>query len=467
MNNRMPFAFSGLLASIVLITPLMAAEPAGHWVGVVETPGSDFPLELELGLDDEVWSADLIFPQEGNFRITADSVDVEGRELSVEAIDGAMTLSARFEGDRLQGKATNRGNVGDLRLARSGSPAATELLADRRASMKEMRDRPFEQVGTGPGMDRLDRERVDALVEKASSSFTTAMVILARGEVAGEWLRDGESRPIEAMSVTKAVLNLVFGRLYTLGRIESLDQPVHEYFDQWGEGQRSRITIRHLLTHTSGLDPAMPTTELYQSGDFVRFALEAPMQAPPGTEVSYNNNTPNLLAAIAEEAAGEPLDEFLAGDLFAKLGIEEFGWSRDPAGNPHGMAGLQIHARDLARLGQLALDRGRWNDEQLIDASWFRESFSRATGEAEPAGMLAESAPVIGLLWFLHVAQEDGEEHVVGASHAGFLGQYLVLDFTNRLVAVRMIESSPAYDPETDGFRSFPDKVRSLVDPLH
>jgi len=453
-----------LFATILLATPAMAGDRAGHWVGMMDTPDGVFPLEVELHYDEGSWSADLIFPREGDFRVAAESVELADNELSITAPGGGMSLSGMFDGDRLQGQAVNQGNVAGLQLARAGSEAAERLADKQRKAMQDLRNRPFDKVDAGPGLDKLNHDEVDALVETASGNLTSGLVLRVDGQLAGEWLRDGQSRPIEAMSVTKAVVNLIFGRLYTLGRIDSLDKPVHEFFPDWSEGRQSKITLHHLLNHTSGLDPAMPTRDLYQSGDFVRFALDAPMQADPGTEVSYNNNAPNLLAAIAEDLAGEPLDEFLAGDLFGKLGISEFGWSRDQAGNPHGMSGLQIHPRDLARLGQLALDRGSWNNGQLIDDEWFQWSFSLATGDARPTGVLAEREAVIGLLWFLQVDDNDGDEQVVGASHGGYLGQYLVVDFENRLVAVRMIESSPAYEPETDSFRDFPGYLPAMAE---
>lgn len=70
----------------------------------------------------------------------------------------------------------------------------------------------------------------------------------------------------------------------------------------------------------------------------------------------------------------------------------------------------------------------------------------------------------MGLLWFLDAEDGSSGERIVGANHSGYLGQYLVLDLVNRVVAVRLIEASPAYDPERDAFRDFPERVLELAD---
>lgn len=138
-----------------------------------------------------------------------------------------------------------------------------------------------------------------------------------------------------------------------LGLLDSLDTPVHEFYPEWSEEPYSGITVRHLLNHTSGLESPMPTDPIYASDGFVRFALESDLETSPGEEMVYNNCATNLLAGLVGEAAGSRLDRFLGEELFGPMGITDFSWSLDDAGNPHGMAGFQVRPEDLARLGQL------------------------------------------------------------------------------------------------------------------
>jgi CubicO group peptidase (beta-lactamase class C family) len=375
------------------------------------------------------------------------------------------------------------------------------------------------EVARGAAAERVDSAALARLLEAASAAHSDAVVVLYDGEVVGEWYRGGESKRIEAMSVTKSIVNLAFGRLVTLGAIRSIDLPVSTFYPEWREGERSRITIRLLLSHTSGLR-SHPTPGLCASSDFVRFALGADVTSEPGTRFTYNNTAVNLLAGIFASATGKRMDLFLRDDLFAKLGITDFNWELDSAGNPHAMSGLQIHAADLAKLGQLALDRGRWQGEQLIAESWFDESL-RAAIELEPLSgllwwlipdgemslvidaeniralrdvgvddaflaqaerlqgrygsgyeLLAAYASVFGDDWRPTIMEALGPHgnllfrreigEIIGYNANGYLGQYIVVYPAERLVAVRMVTNSAAYDEATDGFIEIEKLVRAL-----
>lgn len=180
------------------------------------------------------------------------------------------------------------------------------------------------------------------------------------------------SEPIQTMSVTKSVVGLVMGRLVTLGKLASIEEPVHSLFPEWRQGRKKLITVRMLLEHTSGLQNVpMTVEEIYPSPDFVQLALAAELAAEPGTAFAYNNKAVNLLAGVVQRADGRKLDDFARQELLRPLGIADSPWLKDDAGNPHAMSGLALHAADLVRLGQLVLNRGEWNGTRLIDESWF------------------------------------------------------------------------------------------------
>lgn len=424
------------------------------------------------------------------------------------------------DGRVIVGEATLDGRTFPGVLARPGSPVAEDLARRVREAINAARSAPLVEVARGPGAERIDATALGRLLDAAWRANSDAVVVLHDGELVGEWYKGGASKRIEAMSVTKSVANLAIGRLVTLGAIASIDLPVHTYYPEWREGVKSRITIRHLLDHTSGLRTDQGTGEIYASPDFVRLALDAEVTSEPGTVFFYNNKAVNLLAGIVERAAGKRLDVFLRDDLFAQLGITDFTWSLDAVGNPHVMAGLQIHAADLAKLGQLTLDRGLWEGERLIDESWFDESLRATTSLSPYSGLLwwlipeklvrvidaetiralreagvdeavlarveplkgrYESADeliaayrsafgddwrtaimdALGPHWNLLVRAKVGE--IVGYRADGYLGQFIIIYPAERLVAVRMVASSPAYREETDGFVEFQELVRGLA----
>jgi CubicO group peptidase (beta-lactamase class C family) len=241
----------------------------------------------------------------------------------------------------------------------------------------------------------IDKGALERLRERGKASDSDAIVIVRDGRLVADWDFGRKRGPIEAMSATKSIVNLAIGRLIDQGKIKSLDQPVHDFYPEWNQGRKKRITIRHLLNHTSGLQCYPVTTEIYASPDFVQFALAADMSDDPGSKFAYNNNAVNLLAGVVQRASGERMDVFIGKEIFTPLGIKETGWTLDKAGNPHGMAGLQIRAIDLAKIGQMMLDQGAWQGRQVVSKEWVRRS-------VEPGQAMN---PTCGLLWWLVAGQ--------------------------------------------------------------
>ncbi|NGX16581.1 serine hydrolase domain-containing protein [Wenzhouxiangella sp. XN24] len=455
------------LTHIALIVLTLGAQTAsgelftptyeGTWEGELgEAPDASEVL-ISLNRENGRLTGTFSLPAEGVLDIPIASVELDGDVLVMR-----ITPARIFRGTVHDGEARGTLVLHDqgeravpMRLVRENSVAWQGYLVEREKRRAEReaaiaaRITTLEQTTVGPAAESVDPTALECMVTAAAASGSTAMVINLNGKLVGEWYAQGESRRIEAMSATKSILNLAIGRLLTLGLLESIDVPVHDFYREWSSGGRESITVRHLLSHTSGLFSPMPTHPIYESDDFVRFALESPIVQRPGTRFVYNNSATNLLAGVIGRASGQPLDEFLRDNLFSALGITDFSWSRDSAGNPHGMAGLQIHARDLATLGELVIRRGEWAGARLIDEQWFDESI-------QPSSELTDK---VGLLWWL---VRDGEE-VIGYSARGYLGQYLVVLPAAGLVAVRMVESSPQYNPDTDVFSDFERRVLALA----
>ncbi len=280
----------------------------------------------------------------------------------------------------------------------------------------------------------IDSAALQALVDGAERSRSSCLLVWQDGRPVLEKWFTGEPRKIEAMSATKSVVNLAIGLLVTEKKIASADARVSEFFPEWNHGRKRDVTLRHLLNHTSGLQNFPRTdVEVYLAPDFVRLALAAELDAAPGAEFSYNNKAVNLLAGVVERASGQKLDAYLGEALFAPIGITDFTWTHDPAGNPHAMSGLQILPRDLAKLGQLVLQRGEWQGHPLIAPEWFEESLR--AGQA--------FAPNCGLLWWLI---SDREERVADDEFIARLEAASVdAAFVEKMRAMRGRYSLPDY----------------------
>ncbi len=231
--------------------------------------------------------------------------------------------------------------------------------------------------------------------------------------------------PNEIMSLTKPIVSLVVARAVTLGFLKSIDVAVQDIRPQWDVD--SRLTLRDLMTHTSGLK-VEPAAMAYESPYITKFALGLPQDTKPGARFAYNNPVSNLVPALISAAVGEDFVEFAKRELFVPLGVRDFSWQRDHAGNPLAMAGLHMRARDVAAFGELILRRGQWNRHELLSG--------RAL--AEVTVFRAETGP----FWFGVFGKDfSGVPSPLirdGIFHSGDGGQYLVVMPRRGLAIVRV-----------------------------
>jgi CubicO group peptidase (beta-lactamase class C family) len=206
------------------------------------------------------------------------------------------------------------------------------------------------------------------------------------GRELGEVAFGPETRHDER-SVTKSVTDLLVGIAIDRGWIKSVDQSVMSFFPEYADlrtPEKNRITLRDLLTMSSGLEwheMDTPYTSdknseirMDTSPDPYRYALEQPIAAPPGEIWNYNSGSTELLGAILRKATGKPLDQLARSLLFDPLGITDVEWYKYAHGNSSAAAGLRLRPRDLAKIGQLVLQHGAWNGKQLVSSAWIEAS---------------------------------------------------------------------------------------------
>lgn len=207
----------------------------------------------------------------------------------------------------------------------------------------------------------------------------------------GTWsvgaIQHAPNRKHDVRSISKSVVSLLTGIAIDRGWL-SLDQSVLAFFPEHADlrnAQKDRITIRHLLTMSSGLawDESLPyadrrnsETAMNLAPDAARYVLEQPLWNEPGVNYNYSGGSAVLLAAILHKVSGGMDINMLSKTLlFDSLGITDFEWA-EWNGRPVIASGLRLRARDLARIGQMMLDKGRWQGRQVVPEKWATESIA-------------------------------------------------------------------------------------------
>ncbi|HEX3860876.1 MAG TPA: serine hydrolase [Stellaceae bacterium] len=205
------------------------------------------------------------------------------------------------------------------------------------------------------------------------------------GQPIGTVTYDAEKRH-DLRSITKSVTSLLVGIALDHGWLKSLDAPVLSFlpeFSDLSDPDKEHITLRHLLTMSSGLawdesrpysDPTNSERQMDAAADPYRYALAQPMAAPPGTIYNYCGCSAALLEDIIQQTASRPLDGIAKEFLFDPLGISDVEWTRFPNGDVLAHGGLRLRARDLAKLGQLVLKRGDWNGRRIVSTAWIDQA---------------------------------------------------------------------------------------------
>lgn len=271
--------------------------------------------------------------------------------------------------------------------------------------------------------------KVAALVAEFRRAGTDGLVILKGGKLLASF---GEDKRLPLYSVTKAITGMAAGRLFTEQKWTNLETPLADLFPDLAQDPKANVTLRQLLSHTSGIADARDANgrvlkEWNKEPDWLAAARQRPMAEAPGTVFRYNNQGPVWIAAGIERATREPLARFVERTLFKPLCIEKYSWLQDKAGHTGAYTGLTLSAYDLAKLGQLMLARGKWNGAQLLSEGWVRQS---ALSAATP---LNER---MGLLWFL--VPNPKYALPLAFFHSGDGGQYLAVFPNHDLVVARL-----------------------------
>ena len=256
----------------------------------------------------------------------------------------------------------------------------------------------------------LPRGKASSKLDKAFSDYLNAIriskqeihsvMILQHGKVVKEqWFAGHTHRTPHALhSVSKTFTATAIGFAIQEKKLK-LNDKVVSFFPKQLEGleltdEQREMEVRHLLTMSSGhdIDPTQQVKSEYDSCR-IRGFFSIPITHKPGTFFVYNNQCSYLLSAIIQQVTGEDLLSYLYPRLLRPLGITGASWRKSPEGFCLGSGGLQLKTEDLAKMGQLFLQKGQWNGEQLISKEWIEEASSKHIASL-PAGVRREDLTI-------------------------------------------------------------------------
>jgi CubicO group peptidase (beta-lactamase class C family) len=310
-----------------------------------------------------------------------------------------------------------------------------------------------------------NRSTNGSLVDYLEASGTTAFLVIHDDELVYERYFNGynERSLNTSFSMAKSFASALVGVAIDEGHIKSVDEPITNYIPELLEKDKRfrSITIRHLLTMTSGIkyeeggdlpwSEDADDTKTYYATDLRELALNCQIEGEPGEYFEYNNYNPLLVGMILERATGMPVSHYMEAKLWKPAGMEaDASWSLDSKedGFEKMESGVNARARDFARFGMLFAKEGNLRGKQLISRGWVKES-TRADTNTDPS---------LDYQYFWWVNTPNGKNHF---SAQGNYGQYIYVAPEKDLVIVRLgkEEGEKGYGYWTDLFDELSTKL--------
>jgi CubicO group peptidase (beta-lactamase class C family) len=392
-------------------------ELLGSWMGVAhDSDGrfhADSPVDMEIREAPD--GAVLIDHDRARSQSDPVSVTVDGRAFHAQytglwptpvqvsgrlSADG-QTVEVTLAGIGMTGKESQRATLRHSdaaarafqspRLDPSGARAQDYTYAAPRARSDGIPVSTAEKEGVNPKL--LEQLAKSILAESGArhTRQTDGVLVLRHGKLVFEEYFWGQSadNPHIISSCTKSVTSMLAGIAADQGHLAT-KTPIVSFFPEkhdslWARSKEP-ITVQNVLSMSSGTawddrvkGPENPSWMLLEAEDVPAFMLNRPVIHPPGSVYNYDNGLPALMGDVLARATGEPFEKFAERALFAPLGIANYRWTRMPSGAPLAAGGLYLRPRDMAKLGLLMLDDGRWKGRQIVSSRWVAESTHQQT----------------------------------------------------------------------------------------
>ena len=281
----------------------------------------------------------------------------------------------------------------------------------------------------------------DSTMAKIESYDPVAFLVIQDGKILYEqyWEGYSDSSLSNSFSAAKSIVGLLVGAAIDDGYIKSVDQKVADFLPSFREGGKEKISIKNLLTMSSGLDwdeayasLFSPTTAAYYTNDLRKLVDELGVVEEPGKRYYYRSIDSEVLAMVVQAATGKTISEYASEKYWKKMGAHHDAlWCLDHKdGMEKAYCCFNSNARDFARWGQLMLNKGKWGDKQLISETYLDETTTPAYYLTDDDGLHVN---YYGYQWWIMNYDEYKIPYM-----RGILGQYVFAIPEKNAVVVRL-----------------------------
>jgi CubicO group peptidase (beta-lactamase class C family) len=243
-------------------------------------------------------------------------------------------------------------------------------------------------ISSTPAEQDMDPAILDQMLAHIDETHLNlhSLLVIRHGAIVLEKYYPGHDRGEKHVqySVTKSFTSTLYGIAVDQGKLKGVDFQVKDFFPlepyENPDPRKESMTMEDMLTMSTGLDwvegdPAY--SRLYMSGDWVKFMMSLPQTAQPGETFNYCSGCSHVILRVVEKAVGKDVVDFAKASLFQPLGIRDTTWERNPEGEAIGGWGLNLTARDMAKLGYLYLHGGEWNGKQVVSRAWVEKATTK------------------------------------------------------------------------------------------
>ncbi len=290
-----------------------------------------------------------------------------------------------------------------------------------------------------PEADGLSSVKLEKLKTLFQDKKTQAALVIRHGKIVAEWYWDGKNQNtrFQAFSVTKSIASTGIGLLVKDKKLK-LEQPAYDFIPEWKDDDRKTITLRHLITMSSGL--ANKDGGIIMQKEQMPKSIALPLDKKPGTIWNYNNGASNTLSQVIFAASGKEMNDFLTERLYKPLGITNFVMDKSEDKTLAYM-GLNISARELAKIGYLFLNGGKWKNKELLPKGWVTE----ATNTSQDLNK------DYGYLWWVRTKNADVKLPKDSYNAVGFGGQFLSVFPSQDIIVIRLTSIIQGNSSNVDG----------------